>query len=92
MFAKAGVPSVSIGAGDTFEGKPTGWGVAQGEDYVAHLYHQPSDNYQPNLDLSGAVQLSTIVLNFAKVLANSAAWPQWNKDAEFKRPSRRPTM
>lgn len=92
MFAKAGVPSVSIGAGDTFEGKPDGWGVAQGEDYVAHRYHQPSDNYQPNLDLRGAVQLSTIVLDFAKVLANSSAWPQWNKDAEFKRPSRRPTM
>ncbi len=92
MFAKAGVPSVSIGAGDTFEGKPAGWGVAQGEDYVAHRYHQPSDNYQLNLDLSGAVQLSTIVLDFAKVLANSSAWPQWNKDAEFKRPSRRPAM
>ena len=92
MFAKAGVPSVSIGAGDTFEGKPAGWGVAQGEDYVAHRYHQPSDNYQPNLDLTGAVQLSTIVLDFAKVLANSSAWPQWNKDAEFKRPSRRPAM
>ncbi len=92
MFAKAGVPSLSIGAGDTFEGKPAGWGVAQGEDYVAHRYHQPSDNYKPAFDLSGAVQLSTIVLDFAKVLANSSAWPQWNKDAEFKRPSRRPAM
>ncbi|MBI3790585.1 MAG: M28 family peptidase [Gemmatimonadetes bacterium] len=92
MFAKAGVPSVSIGAGDTFEGKPAGWGVAQGEDYVSHRYHQPSDGYRPDFDLSGAVQLTGIVYDFARVLANSSAWPQWNKDAEFKRPSRKPTL
>ncbi len=92
MFAKAGIPSVSIGAGDTFEGRPAGWGVQQGEDYTAHRYHQPSDGYRPDFDLSGAVQLSGIVLDFARVLGNSSAWPQWAKDAEFKRPTRRPTM
>ena len=92
MFAKAGVPSISIGAGDTFEGRPEGWGVAQGEDYLAHRYHQPSDNYKPDFDLTGAVQLSGILLDFAKALASSSAWPQWNQNAEFKRPLRRPAM
>ena len=92
MFAKAGVPSVSIGSGNDFEGKPAGWGTQQGEDYNAHRYHQPADAYDPHFDLSGAVQLGNIVMDFARVLANSAAWPSWNVDAEFKRPIRKPAM
>jgi Zn-dependent M28 family amino/carboxypeptidase len=82
-FARAGVPSVSIGAGNDFEGKPAGWGVQQGEDYTEHRYHQPSDEYRADFDLAGAVQLSTAVLDFATQIANAVALPQWNRDAEF---------
>ena len=91
-FAKAGVPSVSIGAGNEFVGKPKGWGVQQGEDYTDHRYHQPSDEYKPDFDLSGAVQLSNVVLNFARQLATDPNWPTWNRDAEFKRPARKKVM
>jgi len=82
-FARAGVPSASIGAGTDFVGKPAGWGVQQQEDYTEHRYHQPSDEYRPDFDLSGAVQLSTLVLDFATQIANAATLPQWNRDAEF---------
>lgn len=82
-FARVGVPSVSIGAGNDFVGRPAGWGAQQGEDYTAHRYHQPSDQYRPDFDLRGAVQLSTAVLDFATQLANSATVPRWNRDAEF---------
>jgi Zn-dependent M28 family amino/carboxypeptidase len=82
-FARAGVPAVSIGAGNDFEGKPAGWGVQQGEDYTEHRYHQPSDEYRADFDLRGAVQLSTAVLDFATQIANAVALPQWNRDAEF---------
>jgi len=91
-FAKVGVPSVSIGAGDDFIGRPKGWGVQQGEDYTDHRYHQPSDEYRPDFDLTGAVQLSNVVLSFARQLATDPNWPTWNKDAEFKRPLRKKVM
>jgi Zn-dependent M28 family amino/carboxypeptidase len=89
-FARAGVPSVSIGAGTDFTGRPTGWGAQQEEDYLEHRYHQPSDAYRPDFDLRGAVQLSTAVLDFATQIANAATLPQWNRDAEFAslRPAR----
>jgi Zn-dependent M28 family amino/carboxypeptidase len=89
-FARAGVPSVSIGAGTDFTGRPTGWGAQQEEDYLEHRYHQPSDAYRPDFDLRGAVQLSTAVLDFATQIANATAVPQWNRDAEFAtlRPAR----
>jgi Zn-dependent M28 family amino/carboxypeptidase len=82
-FAKAGVPAVSIAAGSDYEGRPAGWGVQQMEDYTAHRYHQPSDEYRPGLDLKGAVQLSNLLLDFGTAVANSARVPQWNRDAEF---------
>ena len=82
-FAKAGVPSVSIGAGNDYQGKPAGWGQQQQEDYTAHRYHQPSDQYRADFDLTGAVQLSTAVLDFATQIANAGTLPQWNRDAEF---------
>jgi Zn-dependent M28 family amino/carboxypeptidase len=84
-FAKAGIPGVSIGAGTDFVGRPKGWGKQQEEDYTAHRYHQPSDEYRPDFDLSGAVQISEIVLRFGTALANSPVTPTWNADAEFKR-------
>ena len=91
-FAKAGVPSVSIGEGEDFVGRPAGWGKQQADDYTTNRYHQPSDEYEAAWDLRGAVQLSNIVLEFARTLANSREWPTWNADAEFKRPVRRPSM
>ena len=92
MFAKAGVPAVSISEGTDYVGKPKGWGTEMNEDYVAHRYHQPSDQYRADFDLTGAVQLSGIVADFARVLANSASWPTWNKDAEFQRRPKKPAM
>lgn len=84
-FAKVGVPSVSIGEGDTFVGRPEGWGKERAEDYTANRYHQPGDQYAPNWDLRGAVQLSTIILDLTRQLAESREWPTWSATAEFRR-------
>jgi Zn-dependent M28 family amino/carboxypeptidase len=83
-FAKAGIPSVSIGGGDDIVGHPAGWGLQQSEDYTAHRYHQPSDEYRPGMDLSGAAQLADIVYRFGLSLGNARTVPTWNADAEFR--------
>ena len=83
-FAKAGIPSVSIGGGDDIVGHPAGWGLQQAEDYTAHRYHQPSDEYRPDMDLSGAAQLADIVYRFGLSLGNARTVPTWNADAEFR--------
>jgi Zn-dependent M28 family amino/carboxypeptidase len=82
-FAKVGVPAVSVGEGTDVIGKPKGWGAQWDEDYTAHRYHQPSDEYRPDFDLSGAVQLSDILLRFGLLVANTPTPPTWNRDAEF---------
>jgi len=83
-LAKVGIPAVSIARGTDFIGRTKEWGLQQDEDYTAHRYHQPSDEYKPDFDLSGAVQLAEIVERFGYSLANSPAVPTWNADAEFK--------
>jgi Zn-dependent M28 family amino/carboxypeptidase len=83
-FAKVGIPSVSIGAGTDFIGRPKGWGVEQNEDYTAKRYHQPSDAYRADFDLTGAAQLAEILLRFGTSVANSTTVPTWNPDAEFR--------
>jgi Zn-dependent M28 family amino/carboxypeptidase len=83
-FAKVGIPAVSIGAGTDFIGRAKGWGAEQNEDYTAKRYHQPSDQYRADFDLSGAAQLADIVLRFGTSLANSTTLPTWNPDAEFR--------
>jgi Zn-dependent M28 family amino/carboxypeptidase len=87
-FAKVGVPSVSIGEGSDFVGRPAGWGAAQNEDYTTNRYHQPGDAYRADWDLKGAVQLTGIVLDLTRSLANSREWPVWASDAEFRRAPR----
>jgi Zn-dependent M28 family amino/carboxypeptidase len=84
-LAKAGVPSVSIESGTNFVGKPKGWGEQWWEDYNDKRYHQPSDEYRPDFNLSGSVQLGEIVLRFARRLADAPAMPTWNANAEFHR-------
>jgi Zn-dependent M28 family amino/carboxypeptidase len=82
-FAKAGIPAVSIGAGNDYEGKPADWGRQQAEEYTAEHYHQPSDEYRPDFDLSGAVQLAELIASFGLQLASSRDRPRWNPDSEF---------
>lgn len=91
-FAKAGVPSVSIGEGEQFVGRSAEWAKEQAEDYTTNRYHQPGDEFEESWNLLGAVQLSGIVLDFARALGNSREWPTWSADAEFKRVPRKPAM
>ncbi|MDQ2890112.1 MAG: M28 family peptidase [Gemmatimonadota bacterium] len=83
-FARVGIPSVSIGAGNDFVGKPAGWGKAHEEEYTSKHYHQPSDEYDPHWPLTGTAQIAGIVYRFGTRLADSRAIPVWDTNAEFR--------
>jgi Zn-dependent M28 family amino/carboxypeptidase len=84
-LAKAGVPAITIEEGLDFVGRPKEWGLQQVEDYDAHRYHQPSDEYRPDFDLTGALQMTDLIYRFARRVADSPTLPTWNADAEFHR-------
>lgn len=83
-FAKVGIPAVDVKGGYDYVGHPFEWGKAQRDDYTAHRYHQPSDEYRPDLDLTGVAQLADIVYRFGLSLGNARTVPIWNADAEFR--------
>jgi Zn-dependent M28 family amino/carboxypeptidase len=83
-FAKVGIPAVDVKGGLSIVGRRAGWGKEQADDYTAHRYHQPSDEFSAIMDLGDAAQLGEIVYRFGFSLANSDAIPTWNSDAEFR--------
>ena len=85
-FARAGVPALSIYAGDDFVGRPKGWGEEQENVYNQERYHQPSDAYQPTFRYAGMAQQVRVVVRVARAIANDPAMPRWLPNSEFQRP------
>ncbi len=55
------------------------------DKYWKETYHTPTDEYHPEqADLSGVVEDAKLLYQVGTNLANSAEWPAWNKDSEFR--------
>jgi Zn-dependent M28 family amino/carboxypeptidase len=52
-LARVGIPSFSINEGMKFKGHPESWGLDKEREYVEKHYHQPSDEYRPDMDFVG---------------------------------------
>jgi Zn-dependent M28 family amino/carboxypeptidase len=83
-LARVGVPSFSINTASKFVGHPPEWGKAQREDYTAHRYHQPSDEYTPGMDFSSDAAMAKFgfALGWQALEANHTVG--WNPGDEFE--------
>lgn len=83
-FAKAGVPALYAqrGIDDTARGPV--WGRAQLDDFMAHRYHQPSDQYSPDWDVRGALDDLTLYYGVGMRVAHSRRFPHWYSNSEFR--------
>ncbi len=83
-LARVGVPSFSINEGIKFAGHDAQWGDEQAKDFTVHRYHQPSDEYSPDMDFTG----DAVIARFGFVLGSKAAWlptlPGWVPGDEFE--------
>jgi Zn-dependent M28 family amino/carboxypeptidase len=68
-LARVGVPAFSINEGIKYAGHPAEWGEAQLKDYTEHRYHQPSDEYSPDMDFTG----DALIAKFGFLLGSRAA-------------------
>ena len=92
-FAKAGVPAFNVGSavfsGDghfEFEHHQHE-SSTQMKGFKQH-YHQISDEYRPEWDLSGMVQQAQFTLNLGYAVANAPAMPTWKAGDQFGRVKR----
>ncbi len=83
-LAKVGVPGVYLHSGVNVIGKPDGWGKEQLEVWVEKTYHQPSDEFQENWDLAGAIDDARLLMQVGLEVAEQPEMPRWNAGDEFE--------
>jgi len=83
-LARQGVPMLYPKLGeDLVNGGPAA-GRAAAQDYRANRYHQPSDEYDPSWDWTGALHELRIFYAIGRDLAENDDWPNWNEGDEFR--------
>jgi Zn-dependent M28 family amino/carboxypeptidase len=83
-LARSGVPAFSIDEGRLFEGHDEAWGRAQFDDFVAHHYHQPSDEYRPDWDFRGIAQLARFGFVLGWLAGEQPKPIEWRPGDEFE--------
>jgi hypothetical protein len=83
-MARVGVPSFSIAEGLRFKGHDEAWGEAQAKDYVEHRYHQPSDEYRPEMDFTGLAAMGRFGFLLGQNAAMASDLQGWQPGDEFE--------
>ncbi|HZU42713.1 MAG TPA: M28 family peptidase, partial [Terriglobales bacterium] len=83
-LARVGIPSFSINEGTKYKGHTNEWGLEQAKDYNEHRYHQPSDEYRPDMDFDGDAAMARFGFDLGWKAASMPAVQQWNRGDEFE--------
>jgi Zn-dependent M28 family amino/carboxypeptidase len=83
-LARVGIPAFSVDQGNLFEGHDVAWGHGQYEDYVAHHYHQPSDEYRADWDFRGNAKLARFGFVLGWLASEQPKPVEWNAGDEFE--------
>lgn len=83
-LAKVGVPMFRVGRGTDLVTGGKAAGEAAREDYTAHRYHQPSDEFSRDWDFSGMAQEVELYYRLGRTLADGSDWPNWHAGDEFR--------
>ena len=83
-LARVGIPAFSINEGTKFKGHDEAWGLAQDKDYVENHYHQPSDEYHPDMDFVGDAAMARFGFALGWEAASFTKLVGWQKGDEFE--------
>ena len=83
-LSRVGVPMLDPAGGYDLlvGGKEAGQAVR--DEYRAKHYHQPSDEFDPNWDISGVIDDLKALKDLGARVANSDVWPDWYAGNEFR--------
>ncbi len=83
-LARVGVPSFSINEGVKYKGHDATWGMQQADEYTAKHYHQPSDEYHPDMDFTGDAAMARFGFALGWEAATQPKLIEWQKGDEFE--------
>ena len=83
-LARVGIPSFSINEGMKFKGHDEAWGLAQDKEYTEKHYHEPSDEYHPEMDFVGDAAMARFGFALGWEAASFTRLIGWQKGDEFE--------
>ena len=83
-LGRVGIPAFSVSEGMKYQGHDEAWGLAQAKDYVEHRYHQPADEYKPEMDFHGDALMAEFGYALGAKTASAASVPKWLPGDEFE--------
>jgi Zn-dependent M28 family amino/carboxypeptidase len=83
-LARVGIPSFSINEGMKFKGHDEAWGLAEDKEYTQKRYHQPSDEYRPEMDFTGDSAMARFGFALGWEAASFSHLIGWQKGDEFE--------
>jgi len=83
-LARVGIPSFSINEGMKYKGHSEAWGMDQEREYVEKHYHQPSDEYHPEMDFVGDSAMARFGFALGWEAASLPSLIEWQKGDEFE--------
>jgi Zn-dependent M28 family amino/carboxypeptidase len=84
-LARQGIPAFSVDQGDLFEGHDEAWGRAQSDDFTAHHYHQPSDEYHADWDFRGNAKMAQFGFMLGWLASEQTRPVEWQAGDEFEK-------
>jgi Zn-dependent M28 family amino/carboxypeptidase len=84
-FAKVGIPSLYTARGIDVLGKGKEFGQQKEDEYREKHYHRPSDEYNSDWNLEGAIDDLKLLFMVGKRIATEENWPGWKEGSEFKK-------
>jgi len=83
-FAVQGVPALYTDSGIDHVEYGEEYGRRKREEYTAERYHKPSDEFDEEWDLGGAVDDLRLLFEVGYRLAQESSWPNWRDGNEFR--------
>ena len=83
-MARVGIPAFSINEGVKYKGHPESWGVEQEREFIEKHYHQPSDEYHPEMDFVGDSAMARFGFALGWEAASLPSLIGWQRGDEFE--------
>ncbi|MFQ5604754.1 MAG: M28 family metallopeptidase [bacterium] len=83
-FAKQGIPALYTDMGIDHVKFGEKWTREQLDKYTAENYHKPSDEFDPDWDLTGMVDDVRLLFKVGYLISSESAFPNWKEGTEFK--------
>ena len=84
MFASAGIPALYAVSGIDNAARGPSYGLAQRQEFMAHIDLQPADQYSPDANLRGALDDLGMYYEVALRVAHNHRFPRWRPNSEFR--------